>query len=724
MKTLHLSLITATIALLIGCGGGGSSDSTNTSGSTSSSSVTASYDYNSDGTAVRSLNNEAVNTYVQTAQLLESLKTDETAFNTQIDRFISEMLQNMTSQDDMLSYAPRGSNKSMNVTVTDGVVDYSAYLLDGDANGDYSVDWKDIELLKSALFGSSNAYDMNSDGNTDIKDLIYTCARINTEIASFDFYTTSGEKLSLATRSINEAKSVAYTGGESTVMVVAKDANGASGFTAGLSDSDEVWYKKSGWVYSDSELIYESNPATAPSLRIAASVMVRESVRAVTNMEVSPYLTGWHFSVSFVETGGFDGFGETGIDQFAMFLTEAKGKIDSHFMKSTMGHPGSVAQTQTEYVYHIGSTGGEQNEVNADNLSYASAYTLDGDTVTIKRIVHAASVLYESAPTNTLKGKVNADVTLNGEITFDRIGPSPQEDTFEGTVNGNDVEIKNIPLGEYTATMKTSCECPLTLGSFIYDTPTSQANFNLSDSAVKGTITIDVVNPSDEPLSGKYVTIEADSCLDQGTGGSSFLLGGEMATDDLGEAVFEDMAFGDYRVSVDGKYMKTIHVCTDSREKVVLSDTWYLKYSASSPSFGSGTMIVKNFTYKCEDAHADPYYGKTCSEVDTYTPDTSITYSGSFTRDPNLTPLYIFEHGLQLSVLYPYIDGERVDWQGGVDLNVLTGENYATGDGCLGVWADSYSQNLESGTAFNIAISGNGASCNLEFKPCTQELCQ
>jgi hypothetical protein len=714
--TLSLAAITG---ILIGCGGGGGSspENTTTASSSSANNVVAAYNYNSDGSAVRTLNNEAVNTYAAVQTTLDGLKNDKAAFDTQLAKFTAEILQQLTPLDSIPSYAPRGNNKSMNVSVKNGTIDYSSYRLDGDANNDGSVDFKDIEILGDALYSSAASYDVNHDGVMDIKDVVYALARLNTEIASFDFYDTSYTKLPIAKRMFDDSRTLSYDGNVSEVIVVAKDSNGASGFEDTLSDSSDVWYKKSGWTYSDSELLYESNPASAPALRIAASVMVRDCVRAVTNMEVSPYLTGWHLSVSYVETGTFDGFGETGIDQFSMFLTEAKNKIDSHFIKSNMGVPGSVAQTLTEYVYHIGSTGGERNEVNADNLTYASSYTREGDTVTIKRIVHAASVLYESAANNTLGGKVNADVTLDGDITLDRIGPSPQEDTFKGSVTQNDVEVKNIPLGEYTATMNTACLCPLTLSNIIYDSPSAQANFSVSESAVKGTITIDVVDAENVPLSGKNVSIEADSCLDQGTGGSSLFFGETIATDDLGEAVFENMAFGDYKISVDGEYVRTIHVCENSRETIVLNSTWYLKYTTSSP-YGSGSMIVKNFTYECEGYSIDTY-GKTCSEVYIDDADTSITYSGAIAYDPYLTPLYIFENGLQLNYFYTL-----ADIQGGTDLNILLGADYATGDGCVGVWRESYTQNLESGTAFNIAISGNGASCSLEFKPCTQELCE
>lgn len=146
--------------------------------------------------------------------------------------------------------------------------------------------------------------------------------------------------------------------------------------------------------------------------------------------------------------------------------------------------------------------------------------------------------------------------------------------------------------------------------------------------------------------------------------------------------------------------------------------TWYLKYSANSSAFGSGTMTVKNFTYKCE-GKAYELYGKTCSTVDTDTPNTSIAYSGSLAHG-ELIPLNIFENGLQINAYYP-----KFQWIGNVDLNQASGTtDIGHIGGCWGVWKDSYTQNLQSSTAFTISIDGTNGSCSLEFKPCTQTLCQ
>lgn len=147
--------------------------------------------------------------------------------------------------------------------------------------------------------------------------------------------------------------------------------------------------------------------------------------------------------------------------------------------------------------------------------------------------------------------------------------------------------------------------------------------------------------------------------------------------------------------------------------------TWYLKYSANSSAFGNGTMTVKNFTYKCEGGSSD-LFGKTCSTVNTDTPNTSIAYGGELAKDSLLIPLSIFENGLQINAYYP-----QFDWRGFVNFDQASGTtDIGNISGCWGVWKDSYTKNLQSATAFTISIDGTNGSCSLEFKPCTQALCQ
>ena len=730
MKRFILSSIV--MALLIGCGGGGSSttpskNDTNQSSIPNHSDVSSIYNYAKDTTALRKLNNETVNSYKEVEKKLKKT-TDEKAFNLILNQFITDVLSGSTSTDKLLSYAPRGKDRSLTVDVKNGQIDYSKYTIKGDINDDYSVDMQDIALMKTALFNDDVSYDVNGDDNLDLTDLVYLLARLNSEIKYFDFYDKNYQKLPITRRSVDDSKVFDYKGKLTQVIVVAKDENGASGFSDTLSDIDKVWYKKKGWKYSESTLISESNPLALSkiiqlkdnsSTSNSASHMVLRAVRAVTQITPDPYLIGWHFDVKFVETGGFDGFGETGIDQFSWAIKQGKDKIDSHFRKTNMGKPGKKVQSLTEYVYHIGSTSAKSNEIKADDISYVDAYTLDGEKVTIKRVVHATSVLYESSADKILKGKVNASVTLKGDVTAKRKGPNPKEEDFKGTVKDNKIEIKNIPFGDYSFSMKTACQCKIDLGNFIYDSTSAQTNFSIDDSKVKATITIDVVDAQDTPLENKNVEIEQMSCLDQGSGGNSAIFSKSGVTDDLGEVKFENMPIGDYMVRVDGKDIRTIHFCQNSSEKVILNPKWYLKYSANAIDvpFETGYMIVKGFEYKCDKETGSSLLGKNCTMVYNDNRDVTIKYGGSFSKS-NLTPLEIDEHSLQANYHIPNIGYGKVLFMSNQTTGTFNGYT------CAGKWSSSYSEKLKNGVAFNITESSDAGTCKLEFKPCTKELCE
>lgn len=722
---------TMVMALLIGCGGGGSSNKKNDTNQSSifnnNSDVSSIYDYAKDTTALRKLNNKRVNSYKDIEEKLKKA-TDEKSFNIILNQFITEVLFGSVSTDKILSYAPRGKDRSLIVDVKNGKIDYTKYTIKGDINDDYSVDMKDVALMKTALFNNDVSYDVNGDEKLDLTDLVYLLARLNSEIKYFDFYDTKYQKLPLARRSVDDSKVVDYSGKLTQIVVVAKDENGASGFSDTLSDIDKVWYKKSGWKYSESRLISESNPLISSkifelkdnsSVSNSASRMVLRAVRAVTQITPDPYLTGWHFDIKFVETGGFDGFGETGIDQFSWAIKQGKDKIDSHFRKTNMGSAGKKSQSLTEYVYHIGSTSGKSNEVKADDISYVDAYTLDGEKVTIKRVVHASSVLYESSADKTLKGRVNAPVTLKGSITAKRKGPSPKEDDFTGTVKDNKVEIKKIPFGDYSFSMKTECQCKIDLGNFIYDSKSAQTNFNLDANKVKATVTIDVVDSQMVPLENKTVKIEQMACLDQGSGSSSAIFSENAPTDDLGEVKFENMPIGDYKLSVDGKYIRTIHFCQNSSERVILNPKWYLKYSANAIGvpFETGYMIVKGFEYKCDKETGSPLLGKNCTMVYNDSDDVTIEYGGSFSKS-NLAPLEIDEHSLQANYHIPNIGSGKVLFMSSQANGTFNGYT------CAGKWNSSYSNKLKNGVAFNITESSDAGTCKLEFKPCTDNLCK
>ena len=333
MKLYHSVILSVAAIIQIGCNGGDSSSAT--SSNSTSQNVTPTYNYLEDGTGVRELNNESVNSFETLQQTLATLKEDKQAFIAYLDKYVLEVLSSTNSVDSLPSYAPRGNNSSQLYSVKNGTLDYSSYRLNGDVNGDYKVDFSDVSLIEDALFSEDNSYDSNGDGIIDVKDLIYTLARLNTEIYYFDFYTKDKQKLSIDTRSISDEKSFSYDGNASEILVVAKDENMASGFSEGLSDSDNEWYHKKGWVADEAIEVISQSPKRQVR-GTSSNDLMRDTIRNVTKIEPDPYLTGWHFLVSYVDTGRVDDLVPTTVDSFIIFLDEAKGRIHAHFLKSNM----------------------------------------------------------------------------------------------------------------------------------------------------------------------------------------------------------------------------------------------------------------------------------------------------------------------------------------------------------------------------------------------------
>ncbi len=248
-----MSLLLA-FSVVTGCG---ESDSTDKKGEPP---LAVDYDYTAGGSNVRLLAGDAVNNHTTRQEKLSALidAQDYTTFHNIFEYYIIELLDTPSSDESNLSSAPRGDSKSLLIDVVNGEIDYTGFILKGDINFDSKIDFDDIEALKAALFAerSTDEYDVDSDGIVDIRDMIFLLARIGTEVSFFDFYTPTGEKIvAIPTRAVSDPQTVAYTGTETQVMVVPKDVNKASGFTSGLSDSDDAWYKQTGWVYQDDDFV-------------------------------------------------------------------------------------------------------------------------------------------------------------------------------------------------------------------------------------------------------------------------------------------------------------------------------------------------------------------------------------------------------------------------------------------------------------------------------------
>ncbi len=731
------------------------------------------YNYNFDGSAVEVLNPETVNSYVEVENTLASLRTDRTRYLAYLHFFETALHQDesdtalKTSRSGgtlVPSYAPVGENQKLIVTVINHTIDYSAYTLTGDLNGDNLTDLRDMEMLNDALYNLSTdpMYDLNRDGSVDLKDAIYLSARLLTEISYFDFYTTSGEKLPIATRSVDDPKQVAYNGTASQVMVVAKDGNMASSFESGLSDLDTVWYNKTALTDTHQlTLEYEYATDSNGSQTRAAAVqsradtvfvqgdVIQRALAYVSQFRPSPYLCGWNLSVDYSYRKSYIHpteptllEGDEGIEGFDGYFNDALSYITPHFRDADMGNSGEVIlHNKLHYIYTIGAKVGVTNEVSAIGISYKDmTQAEDGSKITRRYFVRAASVLYLSEADQTLTGKVAE--AFKGTITLHRRGPTPQTEDFDVTVKGdNSFLIDTLPFGEYDTVATTECGCRKPLP----DTFTFKQSYSFIDISDPNAVfenqptylNLTVLDKDNEKVKNKTVTLTASECAAEPYSES-------LVTDDNGNVQFDDLMPGRYNVIIDGKTVDEIDVCQNTVDAVTLPDNlWRLHITYVLPGIGSGTVTYKNFTLDCNDpltgdrqspdalvANSSGFREvPTCAYVnddhlDMRTDEfADVAYSGGLAEDPDLgSDMTIATEGV---VFEGYFTAGPMEEQVG---SILWEGYYAHGpyDSCFGNFAANTLADINAGrkTEWSSMSKGDGWTyCDFVLEPCQDENC-
>jgi len=721
-----IPLLSISLLLFLGCGGGSSSEEKSATNTTEIQEVESIYNYNQDNSAVRNLYNSYVNTYTNVQTQLDSLKKDKTLYSNVFDNFIVGIFQYTSSKDTFASYAPRGDSKSLKIDVNETHLDYSSYSLKGDIDADWDVDFDDIDALKNAMFKSdtSSEFDVNGDTDVNIKDVIEVAARMNTHIASFDFYNSDYEKLDIATRSIDDSMNIVVEDKELTsIIVVAKDENGASGFESGLSDSDDVWYKKSGWKFVETTL---NNTTQSATKRTTKNDLLNGALEDALNITPDPYLIGWNLTVNYIETGYFAELDEYGLEGSDFYLSKATDKIEPYFRKTTMGNPGKVIfHDKKQFIYEIGSRNAKTNEVKGKRVGIKHAFTLEGETVFVQQIASAFSILFESAADKTLSGKIESEKEYKGTLNFHRIGPEPKEEDFETTLENSKFTLKNIPFGAYAVDVKDACQCSDVLEeNFIFDTE-KEATFTPNESESKVNVVLKILDKSDTPQKNKKVELRAKECLNQAASGSNefYEEPEEQTTDSSGKVSFSDVLIGDYDVYVDDKRIKVIHFCENTNQDIIINPLWRFDVTYTGV-YGSGSMSVLKFPLEVEN------FNKTGLNDDIvfvgndykgYEENVEIFYSGVY-YDSGLSPLNV----------YNSIGVYSVDWSALVNVGGLVmqvGSMYhgyhgaSSSTHCDGELPTFFQEKAEAGEQIKWSSGGQGAICTFIFEPCTNESC-
>ncbi len=572
MKKTLMIASAAVAALLIGCGSGSSSGTPVAENGASSSSVSSTtsilYDYNTDKSSLYLLPPVFVNQYKEVQKSLDNAKDDEGKFYSLLGSYIADLIKSSTSLDTLPSYAPRGDLSSHIVSVSNGTIDYSDYILKADIDLNSEVNFEDLKLLSSAILNADNSfqYDVNRDGVVDTADVIYLLARLNSEIKSFDFYTTNGQKLNIPSRDVGATRSFTYTGSEIQIMVVAKDINNVSGFETGLSDIDEAWYKQTGWVLQ-----------SAPQRRGVTDdwnfdTLGQESIGEYLNNNA--FLIGWKTNImehSMNTAIPFQSFNE---EPFASYIELLEQEVMLHFKDTDMNHPpersiqnpneiidntGAIYFHTYDYAVGIVNDSNPNTYMQMQNLALSSAYILGERSITIKHYYYWSMEAYMSLEENRLTGTIELTDTsdrIEGSITGMRIGPDPKDAIYEGSITENTFKLNNpVAFGAYLLTYTDECSCQKVLDeAYVFEDETP-LHYELTVDKAK--VTLALLNKEGEPISGKDILIMATPCVSANIEDKSF----NSITDADGKVIFEDVPIGKYTVYVANKENSEISFC-------------------------------------------------------------------------------------------------------------------------------------------------------------------
>jgi hypothetical protein len=485
-------------------------------------------------------------------------------------------------------------------------------------------------------------------------------------------------------------------------------------------------------VYESSTLEDEEH-VTAANLRALKSELVQGAMEDAVNIEPSPYLVGWHFSVDYVETGYFAELDELGLEGLEFYINKITDKIDLHFKKSTMNHPPQKYLSKTHFQYHVGSTNGEQNEVNGKRIGIKHSFKLDGKQVIIRQYASAFSVLYESKTDKRFHGSINDIVAKNhAKVLMHRIGPDPKEGDFSADIENGYFTLEDIPFGEYDPKVVTECQCEFDIkNSVVFDKESLDGVIIIEPGSDKVNIVIELLDSADNPLKDRTVELEQASCLDQGVDGNSLIITESAATDSNGMALFEHMYVGDYKVKVDGTYIKTIHSCSGGLHQIILNPSWRLNIDYTNPlslpdHLIKGSIEFKNFSLDCAEPidQGDSINGVTCawvstkpfSDVRTKMP-VEVIYSGDLLYTPDLEPLFIYSKGI---IFNANAKDPIITTAGSL---IYEGSSAHTPyDSCFGNFPSGGLEQISESKKIEWTSSGD-VHCHFVLEPCRDEAC-
>lgn len=397
---------------------------------------------------------------------------------------------------------------------------------------------------------------------------------LTTQVVYFDFYTTTGVKLEIATRSFDDPRVFDYSGEESEVMVVPKDINYVSGFEKGLSDIESLWYKQS--VNRSTRRAVTSDSTLTPAEEVKKILDV-----IIDNDEVNtnPYLLGWKVSLQYNENDQFPELGnEDALNYLESEIMEKQKIVEEHFTKTTMKKETRRFLDGQQYLFFIGDGRYEKDDngdyrlnlkvgefdvlVIAKREAVKRSITLsDGKPVVTTLLIHGSSVIFTSNSKKTLKGSVKyLDKSANGTLELERLGPLPKDVKSQEKITYGTFRFDaKLPFGAYKVDYKNSCACPYAIDDeYIFNQNYQETAFLLPPHESLADVSLKLVDSKDEAVKNAKVELKSKACVESET--QEIFIG---KTNSDGLVHFEAVTIGDYDVYVNDVINTEIHFCAD-----------------------------------------------------------------------------------------------------------------------------------------------------------------
>jgi len=139
---------------------------------------------------------------------------------------------------------------------------------------------------------------------------------------------------------------------------------------------------------------------------------------------------------------------------------------------------------------------------------------------------------------------------------------------------------------------------------------------------------------------------------------------------------------------------------------------WTIEAGFGDVINGAGTIVIEGLFIDCdgEREYEDPVFGKSCAEGYDGEDGVSIRYSGSLRADMGMTPIYLFENGLQIGAMGAFEQISIMAMKG------IEG-THSVVSACVIVWRDEYTEHIEKLESFSIEGLPGGSHCSVKFTP-------